>query len=108
MCAERDFLGFIGAAPGRTAPSNPGGPPNTSSPRRRTQEPTVPVLANIIGPELLIVLAVVALLFGSSRLPHLARSLGSAKNEFERGLREEPGRDEPARDEPARDEQSHR
>lgn len=46
------------------------------------------MLANIIGPELLIVLAVVALLFGGSRLPHLARSLGSAKGEFERGLRD--------------------
>jgi sec-independent protein translocase protein TatA len=46
----------------------------------------VPVLANIIGPELLIVLAIGLVLFGSSRLPHLARSLGSAKNEFERGL----------------------
>ena len=47
----------------------------------------MPVLANIVGPELLIVLAVVLVLFGSSRLPSLARSLGSAKNEFERGLR---------------------
>jgi sec-independent protein translocase protein TatA len=43
-------------------------------------------LANIIGPELLIVLAIGLVLFGSSRLPQLARSLGSAKNEFERGL----------------------
>jgi sec-independent protein translocase protein TatA len=43
-------------------------------------------LANIIGPELLIVLAIALVLFGSSRLPQLARSLGSAKNEFERGL----------------------
>jgi sec-independent protein translocase protein TatA len=59
----------------------------------------VPVLANIIGPELLIVLAVVALLFGGSRLPQLARSLGSAKGEFERGLRDDDARDEPARDE---------
>jgi sec-independent protein translocase protein TatA len=54
----------------------------------------VPVLANIIGPELLIVLAVVALLFGGTKLPGLARSLGSAKGEFERGLRDEPSRDE--------------
>jgi sec-independent protein translocase protein TatA len=46
----------------------------------------VPVLANILGPELLVVLAVVLVLFGSSRLPQLARSLGSAKGEFERGL----------------------
>jgi len=57
----------------------------------------VPVLANIIGPELLIVLAVVALLFGGSKLPSLARSLGSAKGEFERGLRDEPARDEQPR-----------
>ena len=54
----------------------------------------MPVLANIIGPELLIVLAVVALLFGSTKLPTLARSLGSAKGEFEKGLRDEPARDE--------------
>jgi sec-independent protein translocase protein TatA len=49
----------------------------------------MPVLANIVGPELLIVLAIVLVLFGSSRLPHLARSLGSAKSEFERGLRDD-------------------
>jgi sec-independent protein translocase protein TatA len=58
------------------------------TPGSRPEEAAVPVLANIIGPELLIVLAVVALLFGGSRLPHLARSLGSAKGEFERGLRD--------------------
>jgi sec-independent protein translocase protein TatA len=46
------------------------------------------VLAEILGPDLLILLVVVALLFGSSQLPKLARSLGSAKSEFERGLRE--------------------
>ena len=57
----------------------------------------MPVLANIIGPELLIVLAVVALLFGGAKLPTLARSIGSAKGEFERGLRDEPSRDEPSR-----------
>jgi sec-independent protein translocase protein TatA len=47
-----------------------------------------PVLGEIIGWELLLVLAVIALLFGSSKLPKLARSLGSAKTEFERGLHE--------------------
>jgi len=55
-------------------------------------------LANIIGPELLIVLAIALLLFGSSRLPQLARSLGSAKNEFERGLNAEDDRDRAERD----------
>ena len=45
-----------------------------------------PVLGEIVGWEFLLVLAVVALLFGSSQLPKLARSLGSAKKEFEKGL----------------------
>jgi sec-independent protein translocase protein TatA len=43
------------------------------------------VLANIYGPDLLIVLAVVALLFGGTQLPKLARSLGSASHEFRKG-----------------------
>jgi len=46
------------------------------------------LLAEIIGPDILIILAVVALLFGGSQLPKLARSLGSAKAEFEKGSRE--------------------
>ncbi len=40
---------------------------------------------NIGVTELLIVLAVLMLLFGSTRLPALARSVGQAKREFERG-----------------------
>lgn len=48
----------------------------------------IAILAEIIGPDLLIVLAIVALLFGGSQLPKLARSLGSAKSEFEKGIRE--------------------
>lgn len=39
------------------------------------------------APEILIVLAVVLLLFGSTRLPALARSLGQASNEFKAGVR---------------------
>jgi sec-independent protein translocase protein TatA len=54
----------------------------------------MPVLGEILGPELLIVLAIVALLFGGSRLPKLARSLGSAKSQFEQGMHEgTPDRD---------------
>lgn len=45
------------------------------------------ILAEILGPDLLIILAVVALLFGSSQLRKLARSLGTAKSEFEQGAR---------------------
>jgi sec-independent protein translocase protein TatA len=45
------------------------------------------ILAEILGPDLLILLTIVALLFGGSQLPKLARSLGSAKSEFEKGAR---------------------
>jgi sec-independent protein translocase protein TatA len=49
-----------------------------------------PVLADIIGPDILIVIAValVVLLFGGSKLPKLARGLGSASHEFRKGLEE--------------------
>ena len=53
-----------------------------------------PVLGEIIGWELLVVLAIIALLFGGSKLPKLARSLGSAKTEFEKGLNASPDDDE--------------
>ncbi|MGI9033222.1 MAG: twin-arginine translocase TatA/TatE family subunit [Acidimicrobiales bacterium] len=46
------------------------------------------MFAEIIGPDLLIVVALIALLFGGSQLPKLARSLGSAKSEFEKGLKD--------------------
>ena len=40
-----------------------------------------------VGPaELLIILAIVLLLFGSAKLPKLARSLGQAHKEFKQGL----------------------
>lgn len=48
---------------------------------------------NLGAPELLIILAVVLLLFGSTRLPKLARSLGQASKEFKHGVNE-GGRDE--------------
>ena len=42
-------------------------------------------MAGLGAPELLIVLALVLLIFGGSKLPQLARSLGTAKREFEHG-----------------------
>ncbi len=48
----------------------------------------LPLTAEILGPDILIILVIVAVLFGSSRLPKLARSLGSAKAEFEKGVHE--------------------
>lgn len=38
--------------------------------------------------ELIIILVVVLLLFGSTRLPKLARSLGQASKEFKQGIAE--------------------
>lgn len=41
------------------------------------------------GPtELIVVLLIVLLLFGSTRLPKLARSLGQASKEFKTGVKE--------------------
>ena len=60
-----------------------------------------PIFGEILGWEALLVVLVIALLFGGSRLPHLARSLGSAKNEFEKGLQEGQHDDPPDTQEPA-------
>ena len=48
-----------------------------------------------VGPtELLIVLGIVMLLFGSTQLPKLARSMGAASKEFKKGLNEGATEDE--------------
>ena len=39
------------------------------------------------GPELFIVLGVILLLFGSTKLPKLARSLGASVTEFKKGIK---------------------
>ena len=46
-------------------------------------------LGEIFGPDLLIVVIVVSVLvFGGAAIPKLAKNLGSAKSEFEKGLKE--------------------
>ncbi len=48
------------------------------------------------GPtELLIVLGIILLLFGATRLPKLAKSLGQASSEFKKGLNEGAEDDKP-------------
>lgn len=43
-----------------------------------------------LGPqEVLLVFLIILLLFGASKLPELARSLGKAKGEFKKGMEEE-------------------
>jgi sec-independent protein translocase protein TatA len=59
------------------------------SPRRTT----VMAIAMLEGTDLIIVLVVALLLFGSSQLPKLARSLGQAKKELDRGMNEGPDLD---------------
>ena len=45
-------------------------------------------IGEIFGPDLLIVIVVLAvLLFGGAAIPKFAKSLGSAKSEFENGLK---------------------
>ena len=53
------------------------------------------------GPELIIILVIVLVLFGGAKLPKLARSLGQASNEFKAGL-SEGGKDQPASDDDAK------
>ena len=57
-------------------------------------------MSGIGAPELLIVLVVVLLLFGSTRLPKLARSIGQASKEFKEGVKEGSSEVTPDPDEP--------
>ncbi len=46
------------------------------------------MLRQIGGPEVLVILVVVLLLFGATKLPQLARSLGASAKEFRKGMEE--------------------
>ncbi|MBI4392590.1 MAG: twin-arginine translocase TatA/TatE family subunit [Euryarchaeota archaeon] len=47
-----------------------------------------PAIFNLSSGELLIVLIIIFLLFGAAKIPEVARSLGKARGEFEKGKRE--------------------
>jgi sec-independent protein translocase protein TatA len=50
-----------------------------------------------LGPvELLVILAIVLLLFGSKKLPDLAKSLGKSTKEFKKGMRDSDDEEEDA------------
>jgi sec-independent protein translocase protein TatA len=53
------------------------------------------LLAFLEGPDLVIVLIIVLLIFGGSQLPKLARNLGRAQKEFQDGIREGAGSADP-------------
>ena len=46
----------------------------------------IPGLPTVGGPELIILLVVVLLLFGAKRIPELAKGLGSGVREFKKGV----------------------
>jgi sec-independent protein translocase protein TatA len=54
---------------------------------------TIATIFNLLGPDMFVILLIVLLLFGSKRLPELARGMGravkefsAARDEIERGL----------------------
>ena len=53
--------------------------------------------------ELLVILVIVLVMFGGSKLPEIARSLGRSMNEFKKGINEGASEKEP---EKAKDEKS--
>ena len=60
------------------------------------------MLASTIGPtEILIILGIILLIFGSTQLPKLARSMGQAQREFKQGLKE-GGQDDEGTEEPTK------
>lgn len=52
------------------------------------------MLRQLGGPEVLVILVVVLLLFGASRLPKLARSIGESARELRAGMRDVSDEDE--------------
>ena len=51
-------------------------------------------IRNIGGPEVILILVVVLLIFGAARLPSLARSLGASAKEFRKGVEDGVDEDE--------------
>lgn len=49
----------------------------------------IPMLPSVGGPELIIFLVIILLLFGAKRIPELARGLGTGVREFRSGTRGE-------------------
>lgn len=45
-------------------------------------------MGRISGPEIIIILVVLLLLFGARKLPDLARSIGASAKEFRKGIEE--------------------
>jgi TatA/E family protein of Tat protein translocase len=60
------------------------------------------MLAEIASTDVVLIVVVVAILiFGSAKIPKIARGLGSAKSEFEKGLKEGNTSSDGSTDKPA-------
>jgi sec-independent protein translocase protein TatA len=60
------------------------------------------MLAYSPGPEWIVVVVILVLLFGAKKLPELARSVGKSTNEFKKGMSEGASdTDEPKTQEPS-------
>lgn len=46
------------------------------------------MFAEILGLDAVVVVGILAIVLGASRLPKIARSVGQAKGEFEKGLKD--------------------
>jgi len=44
--------------------------------------PTIATILNLMGPDMMVILLIVLLLFGAKKLPELARGMGRAVKEF--------------------------
>lgn len=54
----------------------------------------IPFAMSMPGPgELVVILLIVLLLFGGSRIPQIARSLGEAMKEFKKASKDDSGQD---------------
>lgn len=56
------------------------------------------MIRNIGGPEVILILVVVLLVFGAAKLPELARSLGASAKEFRKGMDEGVEEEDPETD----------
>ncbi len=59
-------------------------------------------MGNIGTPEILIILGVLVLIFGSTQLPKLARSIGQSQQEFKKGLKEGAQDEDEEEDKPSK------
>ena len=50
--------------------------------RNMLMTPTIASILNLIGPDMMVILLIVLLLFGAKKLPELARGMGRAVKEF--------------------------